>query len=660
MPQTQRRWIGREWLWVAFLTCAGLAIRWPYWRTIPRPGDEANQATLAMHIARGEILPLTGTDAYTGPFFVYVMAGFYRLGVTDPQLGRVLLLITGALLVPVTYAFARRLIGDWRAASVAAVLVATNPHLVVLSSHHGAATTMMPFFVGVFLWALVEALERESGVWWLGAVTAGGFALQANLAAAIPLGGAGLWFAWEAWRRPALRRRWWLWMLTAAGIVLALSAPVLIHNLFFKANTVTQLQDRGYLWESDPTLQTYALNLGRLFLQVGRQTAGVLGGDETFAPLLGLPLITVVWAVLGVFALPRRAQGLTALALVPYVVVPWFSAHFGILGPVRFTSYMTLFLSCGMGALAAAACRWIAARWPRWQSAPLALAVLVAALPLQGLAGYYAYTIGQGEDGELIEAFAQEVAQVDPGAKLFIVYSDAMLAGFGVPYIWESYATMQGRAFEFVPLDQVLGRLYVEPGPALILCTRDEAAQLDEYATLALYEQKTPIDEGRLGYRLYGLDPATLRRPDFVLTGAQAVGVRPGLAIDARVGGLMLIGADLPEAVEAGSVVVLTFYWRRVETMPADTYTQFVHLMTADRTTLLAQVDRVLGRAVYPVNAWGDADVIADTVELTIPPGTTAGAYPLSIGVYRYPSLERLTVPGSPDNILALGTLLVR
>ncbi len=52
--------------------------------------------------------------------------------------------------------------------------------------------------------------------------------------------------------------------------------------------------------------------------------------------------------------------------------------------------------------------------------------------------------------------------------------------------------------------------------------------------------------------------------------------------------------------------------------------------------------------------------MIADTVELTIRQGTAPGAYPLFVGVYRYPSLERLIVPGSSDNILALGTLTVR
>ncbi len=652
------RW--REAAWVLLLTVVALAIRWPYWRTIPRPGDETNQATLAMHVARGEIWPLTGTDAYTGPYFVYWMAALYKLGVTDPLLGRTLLLITGTLLVAVVYMLARRLTGSWIAASVAAALIATNPHLIVLSSHLGAATTMMPFFVGLFLWWLVEALERGRGGWWLAAAGAAGLALQANLAAAIPLAGAGLWFASRAWTSPPLRRGWWGLMIGAGLIVLAFSMPVIVHNLFFRANTVTQLQARGYLWESQPTLQTYVLNLTRLALQIGRQTAGVLGGDETLAPLLGLPLIAVTWALLGLITLPRRDKILVAVATLPHLIVPWFSAHFGILDPVRFTSYMTVLLSCGMGAAVAVACKWVAARWPSWRLAPLVVSLAAAALPLQGLVGFYGFQVAARGDGGQVEAYAQEMAGVDPGARFDIVYSDAMLAGFGVPYIWEAYATMQGRVFAFVQLEEVARRLYTLPGPALILCTEAEAAQLGAYATLNLYQPATPVDHERMGFRLYRVDPGGVRRPDFVLSGAAALRVAPSRPIGARVGGLELIGADFPTGVVHGETVKLRLYWRRVEPMSEDTYTLFVHVMKPDGVTLATQVDRVLGRAVYPVTAWGDDEVVVDEVVLALPAESGPGAYPVLVGVYRYPSLERLPAPGGVDDMLEIGQLIER
>lgn len=613
-----------------------------------------------MHVARGEIWPLTGTDAYTGPYFVYWMAALYKLGVTDPLLGRTLLLITGTLLVGVVYMLARRMTGSWIAASVAAVLIATNPHLIVLSSHHGAATTMMPFFVGLYLWCLVEALERGKSAWWLAASVAAGLALQANLAAAIPVAGAGLWFAWRAWISPALRRGWWGSMIGASLIVLALSTPVIAHNLFFRASTVTQLQARGYLWETQPTLQTYGLNLTRLVLQIGRQTAGVLGGDETLTPLFGLPLIAVAWAVLGLLALPRRYKILVAVATLPHLIVPWFSSHFGILDPVRFTSYMTLLLSCGMGAAVAVAGEWVAARRPSWRLAPLAVGLAIAALPLQGLVGFYDFQVATREDGAQVEAYAQEMASVDPGARFDIVFSDAMLAGFGVPYIWQAYATMQGRAFAFVPLEAVAQRLYTQPGPALILATETEAARLGAYATLNAYEPTTPVDHERMGFRLYRVDPGSVRRPDFVLAGNAALQVAPSQLIVARVGGLELIGADLPTSVAHAETVKLRLYWRRVEPMGEDTYTLFVHVMRPDGVTMATQVDRVLGRAVYPVNAWGTDEVIIDEVPLALPAESGPGAYPLQIGVYRYPSLERLPIPAGIDDILEIGALQVR
>ncbi len=124
-----------------------------------------------------------------------------------------------------------------------------------------------------------------------------------------------------------------------------------------------------------------------------------------------------------------------------------------------------------MGALAAAHLSSGSRRVDRdRRSAPLVLALLVAALPVQGLMGYYDYG-RSGQRRRVDRSAAREVARVDPGTKLFIVYSDAMLAASACRPIWESYATMQGRAFEFVPLDQVLGRLYVERID-MILCTR--------------------------------------------------------------------------------------------------------------------------------------------------------------------------------------------
>jgi len=604
------------------------------------------------------------------------MAGLYRLGVTDPLLGRTLLLITGTLLIPITYALARRLTGSWRAAGVAAALIATNPHLVVLSSHHGAATTLMPFFIGLFVWWALESIERDHGGWWLAAVVAGGLALQANLAAVVPLTGAGLWFAYEAWQKPGLRRRWWLWMGAAAAIVVLLSAPVLIQSLLAQVNPQTKLEARGYLWESNPTLQTYALNFARLLLQIGRQTAGVLGGAETIEPLLGLPLVLVGWALWSSSGGPspdssrcRRARvGLRRRPSCPLPSCPGSAptsassgrSHFGILGPVRFTSYMTLFLSTGMGALVEFLWRILETRAPRWRNALLALALATAALPLQGLMGYYAYAVSQREDGAIIEGFVQDVATVAPGAKLYIVFSDAMLAGFGVPYIWEAYATMQGRAFEFVPFEQVLGRLYTEPGQALILCTEAEAERFAEFATLTEVVTTRPVDYQRLGYRLYRHDPATLRRPGFVLTDPS--GLHPQLSLEARVGELELIGADLPAEVAAGETATVTLYWRRVDPLAPDTYTLFVHAFLPDGSALVAQTDRVLGQAVYPVNAWGADEVVVDTVGLLVlvPAEAAPGAYPLRVGVYRYPSLARLPVPGTAENVIELPPLIVR
>ena len=78
-----RREIGAGWL-LLLMTLLALAVRLPYWRTIPAAGDEVGQAVYAMRIVHGQGFPLVGNDAYAGPFFFYLLAFLFRLGVADP------------------------------------------------------------------------------------------------------------------------------------------------------------------------------------------------------------------------------------------------------------------------------------------------------------------------------------------------------------------------------------------------------------------------------------------------------------------------------------------------------------------------------------------------------------------------------------------------
>lgn len=62
--------VNRRWDAVVclLLLVTALAVRLPYWKTIPAAGDEFAQVLYACRIAEEGARPLVGNDDYAGPF----------------------------------------------------------------------------------------------------------------------------------------------------------------------------------------------------------------------------------------------------------------------------------------------------------------------------------------------------------------------------------------------------------------------------------------------------------------------------------------------------------------------------------------------------------------------------------------------------------------
>lgn len=86
------------------------------------------------------------------------------------------------------------------------------------------------------------------------------------------------------------------------------------------------------------------------------------------------------------------------------------------------------------------------------------------------------------------------------------------------------------------------------------------------------------------------------------------------------------------------SSVFMTVYWRVEKDLAID-YTSFVHVGSP---TLVAQRDGQPCLGLFPTSRWRAGDLIRDSFAITIPPETPAGDYPLYLGWYTYPDLERL------------------
>ena len=114
-----------------------------------------------------------------------------------------------------------------------------------------------------------------------------------------------------------------------------------------------------------------------------------------------------------------------------------------------------------------------------------------------------------------------------------------------------------------------------------------------------------------------------------------------------------------PQELRPGGVLTLTLAWQP-EIELSERHVVFVHLLNADGI-LVAQHDAPPAGTSLPV--WPPGATFAHPVTLELPDGLAVGGYHLLLGVYLWPSLERLPllddVPGAADNVMVLTRLRV-
>jgi hypothetical protein len=141
----------------------------------------------------------------------------------------------------------------------------------------------------------------------------------------------------------------------------------------------------------------------------------------------------------------------------------------------------------------------------------------------------------------------------------------------------------------------------------------------------------------------------------------------PQVARGDNLGGFVtLLGYD--SRLEAG-VLNLTLYWRCDAWLPGD-YTTFVQardttgLVTGKRGAVMAQMVHSPGDADYPTSLWNVGEVIRDSIQIPIPPGTPPGDYEIAAGLYQPAGGARLSVTDAegkraPDDAISLTTITV-
>ncbi len=123
--------------------------------------------------------------------------------------------------------------------------------------------------------------------------------------------------------------------------------------------------------------------------------------------------------------------------------------------------------------------------------------------------------------------------------------------------------------------------------------------------------------------------------------------------VEARVGGAALLGYALTEASSSSSMQV-SLYWRAEASLP-ESYHVFVHVLDA-KGNLVAQSDGVPGSGRYPTDVWGRREIVEDRHQLGADAAAIESATQLLVGMYEYPSLQRLPVeaPEVRDSAIVL------
>lgn len=648
---------------LSLIIAIGILLRLPYWRIIPSPGDELFQAIYSLRIANGIDYPLIGNDSYAGPIYFYFLAALIKLGLDGPLMGRIIAMITGVLTIPLTYLWVDALGKNKWAALIAAFLVAINPYLIVVNSHMGGTTYFLPVLAVLFLWCLTVAVKQDRRGWLMTSAVAAGLLIQVNPVGALIVLGSGLWATYHMRQLPKLGKYWPLWpFLLGIGVILIYS-PVLIYNFGTGLESVAVVQERSYLWETDPSLQTTLNNMRRLTLQLIRQQSGVLQGQEDFATILGIPLLYFLLSVWGFVFTTRRVSALPSLVTLPLLLIfPYFSSHYGFDVIARFT---TMIIPAITAVIAFLIARWLLKlsqqespkrTWYTVGLAAISLALIID--PLISLKQYYDYSLQTNLNGKILLDITEEIVAQNKGEPVYLSTIDEIgIIEGGFTQLPHAYFVFADIYHEYLPPQQIIGRLYEQSGAATFLISHNDAEIINQVAPLIPIEESEANQAAMAqNYGFYTLDTSTtLVKPDFVLPEQNLpANLIPQVTLAES---LQLHGCTDPTIDDSQNSLQLSCYWQAIAPLPDNTFVTFAHLMDNETQTLAAQDDHILGQERYPLNAWQVNEIIKETYHISIGDISDNNIYSLMLGVYTWPELVRLNMPDSANNVVELAPI---
>ena len=585
----------------------------------------------------------------------YLAALVQALGVDTITSLRVATAACGVLAVPLTYVCIRLLLRDepparrrWVAA-LAAVITAYLTAFVIASrvgNEPGLALPPLLFAV----WQMLRGIHRRVRSGWVLAGLSAGLGLYFCLHARFVLVLLAFIALQALWMTPSVRRREVFGgMLLMAIAALAVALPLVIFFirqpqwLTFRAAAITQGVN---------VMQNMGRVIGAFNLSGDLNPRHNVPGLPLLDPALSLGFL--IGMVRTIWRSPHHAGARTLIAWLlvmasPAVITDVAPNVNRMIGVVSAAAALS-----AMGWMAVYE-RLAAGEGIRRRLGEMALPVLLAASLLWNT---YAVFVLWPRTPTLKEAFANApvemaqdlVARAERGEWVFVQYSVETGALTAFDFILPSTPVIRTDLRTCLPLvDRPTSRLTY-----LVLSSvdRETGPRLKQYYP----HVQTPLRDDELYYRmivtLYEVPPNTpLRLPENRVRARFA----PGIA---------LIGVDWPsdEPIAPGQTVSGVLYWR-VDTPIPQNLTAFVHIGTGLDEPLIAQHDAPPCGDVHPTSAWRPGEIIAASFSVTIAPDAPSGAYPVAVGWYAYPSLERTPLLEAdnplPDNRAVIATLHV-
>jgi 4-amino-4-deoxy-L-arabinose transferase-like glycosyltransferase len=421
---------------VLVLSALGALVRWPNVHMVPPYTDETEEALRAWSIVQGELRPLVNVDAYIGALWSYVVAAGFAVFGREAELPRLASLIAGALTVGVTFLLGRKLFGPV-AGLVAAVLMAGNAPHILVNSHVAWSNCVTPLFTTTAFWLLLRALDRPGDPLRLGlAGLAWGLALQTHPSVIAFLAGAALHAIWRDPRLPLRPAAWLGVLLLAAGY-----GNVLVYNLASGFDTLTQAARVGSEYAGGSGLDGYgyvASLLGILVLLV-HTSAGVVDPRMTAAEYLVDPRVIV--ALVGLVAalawsVRQREPLLLCVALPVIIFIPALNQRWS---PILASRYIMPLIPLALAMIAGMLVALMRGRpvtrtatsRPGQFGPAVVVALVVAAVQLVGLWGYYGAEIAAGRSNDGPWRMIRLVEEQRRAREPFVVHADLHLLPSG-------------------------------------------------------------------------------------------------------------------------------------------------------------------------------------------------------------------------------------